>query len=172
MRMIRAFPFIFSAMLSLSGCSSTSLKENALADKGYRPPEPVRPCCVNPDRHRNEHDDPASILAKRSIYFDYDQYVIKDEFRPLVEAHAKYLANHREIKVYVSGNTDARGGREYNVALGQKRAESVHAVFSQYGVSENQLEVFSFGAEQPKAQGNDETAWAENRRVDIRYLDQ
>lgn len=167
MRKIHAIAVV-AAMLLLSACSSSPLKEDR-ADNGRTPPEPPRPCCVNPDPPRKEHDDPASILAKRSIYFDFDQYTIKDEFRPLVEAHAKYLASHRDIKVYVTGNTDARGGREYNVALGQRRAESVHKVFSLYGVGENQVEAVSYGAEQPKAEGNNEAAWAENRRADIRY---
>jgi peptidoglycan-associated lipoprotein len=169
MRKIHAFPVI-AAMLLLSACSSTSLKGDSMADNHRERPEPPRPCCVNPEPQRKEHDDPASILAKRSVYFDFDQYTIKDEFRPLVEAHAKYLASHRDIKVYVIGNTDARGGREYNVALGQRRAESVHKVFALYGVGENQVEAISYGAEQPKAEGNDESAWAENRRVDIRYF--
>ncbi|KIF81685.1 peptidoglycan-associated lipoprotein Pal [Noviherbaspirillum autotrophicum] len=169
MRKIQAFSVI-SAMLLLSACSSPTIKDDGTADNRRARPEPHPTCCMNPESQRKEHDDPASILAKRSVYFDFDQYVIKDEFRPLVEAHAKYLANHREIKVYVIGNTDARGGREYNVALGQRRAESVHKVFSLYGVGEKQMEVISYGAEQPKAEGNDEAAWAENRRVDIKYF--
>lgn len=168
MRKIHAFFTICSAMLLLSACGSTSLKEDGTAKNGVYP-DPRPTCCRNPDVQRNEHDDPASILAKRSVYFDFDQYVIKDEFRPLVEAHAKYLASHKKVQVQVIGNTDARGGREYNLALGQKRAESVHKMFSLYGVGETQMDVISYGEEKPKAEGDDETAWAENRRVDIMY---
>jgi peptidoglycan-associated lipoprotein len=142
-----------------------------MADKDRKWIIPPRPCCVNPEHMRKEHDDPNSILFKRSVYFDFDQYRIKEEFRPLVDAHGKYLSSHRDIKVYVIGNTDARGSREYNLALGQKRAESLHTMFSLLGVSENQMEVISFGAERPKAEGDNEAAWAENRRVDIKYDD-
>lgn len=170
MRKISVLFPLFSAMLLLSACGSTSLREDVAVDNGKVDHELRPTCCRNPDVQRNEHDDPASILAKRSIYFDFDQYVIKDDFRPLIEAHAKYLASHQKIQVHVIGNTDARGGREYNLALGQKRAESVHKVFSLYGVGETQMEVISFGEEQPKAEGDDEAAWAENRRVDIKYL--
>ncbi|HJV76383.1 MAG TPA: peptidoglycan-associated lipoprotein Pal [Noviherbaspirillum sp.] len=169
MRKIHAFSALFSAMLLLSACGSTSLKEGGTAENNKPSPDPHPTCCRNPDGPRNEHQGPADNV-KRSIYFDFDQYVVKDEFRPLVEAHAKYLANHRDIKVYLIGNTDARGGREYNLALGQKRAESVHTVFSLYGVGANQLEAISFGEEQPKAEGDNEAAWAENRRVDIKYF--
>lgn len=183
MRKIQILTLILPALLLLSACSSTGLSPGngtinnggggtgEMADKGQErePVIPPRPCCINPDHLRKEHDDPASILFKRSVYFDFDQYTIKDEFKPLVEAHGKYLSKHREIKVYVIGNTDAVGSREYNLALGQKRAESLHTVFSLLGVAENQLEVISYGAEQPKAQGDDEAAHAENRRVDIIY---
>lgn len=156
-------------MVLLAGCSTTSLQDKNQGGNGIDRPEPPRPCCINPGPLRNEHDDPNSILFKRSAYFDFDQYTIKDEFKPLVEAHARYLAKHREIKVFLTGHADARGGREYNVALGQKRAESVRSVFSLFGVADDQMEAVSYGAEQPKAQGNNEAAWAENRRVDILY---
>ena len=167
MRKILLVSLIFPALL-LSACSSTSLQDDA-SNKGGEKLEPQRTCCINPDSLRKQHDDPASILFKRSVYFDFDQYTIKDEFKPLAEAHAKYLASHRDIKVVVIGNTDERGGREYNLALGQKRAEALHRIFSLYGVAEQQLEVISYGAERPKAEGSNEAAWAQNRRVDIVY---
>lgn len=169
MRKIYVFFTLCSAMLLLSACGSTSLKDDSAFKKGGLP-DPHPNCCRNPEVQRNEHDDPASILAKRSVYFDFDQYVFKDEFRPLVEAHAKYLASHQKIRVHIIGNTDARGGREYNLALGQKRADSVHKIFALYGVGENQMDAISYGEEKPKAEGADEAAWAENRRVDIQYL--
>jgi peptidoglycan-associated lipoprotein len=109
------------------------------------------------------------ILGKRSIYFDLDSYVIKDEFRPVVEAHANYLKGHPARKIVLEGNADERGSSEYNLALGQKRSEAVKSMMRVLGVPENQLEAVSFGKERPKNPGHDESAWAENRRADIRY---
>ncbi len=114
-------------------------------------------------------NDPQGILAKRSVYFDYDSYIVKDEFKALVEAHAKYLNNNKTRKIVVQGNADERGGREYNLALGQKRAEAVRKSLASLGVSESQVEAVSFGKEKPKAMGSDEASWAENRRSDIVY---
>jgi len=114
-------------------------------------------------------NDPQGVLAKRSIYFDFDSYIVKDEFKGVVEAHAKYLVAHKDRKVVIQGNTDERGGREYNLALGQKRAEAVRKAMALLGVPESQIEAVSFGKEKPKAQGSDEAAYAENRRSDISY---
>lgn len=114
-------------------------------------------------------DDPASVLAKRSIYFDLDSYAIKDEFKPVVEAHGKYLANNPARKVVIQGHTDERGGSEYNLALGQKRAEAVRRALSLAGAKDAQMEAVSFGKEKPKATGSNEEAWAQNRRADIAY---
>ena len=113
--------------------------------------------------------DSSSILSKRSVYFDYDSSNVKTESVALIEAHGKYLASHKERKVVIQGNTDERGGSEYNVALGQKRAEAVRALLVIYGAKESQLEAVSFGKEKPRASGSNETAWAENRRVDLAY---
>jgi peptidoglycan-associated lipoprotein len=113
--------------------------------------------------------DPNSPLAKRSVYFDYDSFVLKDEFRPVVEAHAKYLNSNRSRKVIVQGNTDERGSREYNLALGQKRAEVVRKSLLTLGVSDAQIEAVSLGEEKPKSTGLDEAAFAENRRADLAY---
>ena len=113
--------------------------------------------------------DPANILSKRSVYFDYDSFVVKDEFRPLVEAHARYLVANRGTRMIVQGNTDERGSREYNIALGQKRADAVKRTMTLLGAQEAQIESVSFGKEKPKNPGHDESAWAENRRADIVY---
>jgi peptidoglycan-associated lipoprotein len=113
--------------------------------------------------------DPNSPLAKRSVYFDYDSFVLKDEYRTVVEAHAKYLNTNRSRKVIVQGNTDERGSREYNLALGQKRAEVVRKSLLTLGVSDAQIEAVSLGEEKPKSQGLDEAAFAENRRADLAY---
>lgn len=114
-------------------------------------------------------NDPQGVLAKRSIYFDLDSYTVKDEFKPVLEAHARFLNANKSRQIVIQGNTDERGGREYNLALGQKRAEAVRRAMTLLGVQESQLEAVSFGKEKPKALGSDEAAWAENRRADIAY---
>lgn len=113
--------------------------------------------------------DPKSILSKRSVFFDFDQYVIKDEFKSLVEAHGRFLSANAKLKVLIQGNADDRGSREYNLALGQKRAEAVKRSLTLLGVKEDQVESVSLGEEKPKNAGHDEAAWAENRRADILY---
>ena len=111
--------------------------------------------------------DPRNILSKRNIYFDYDQFTVKDEYKPIVEAHAKYLQANRNARAILQGNTDERGTREYNIALGQKRADAVKHLMLLLGASEIQIETVSFGKEKPRREGHDEASWAENRRVDI-----
>ena len=111
--------------------------------------------------------DPRNILSKRNIYFDYDQFTVKDEYRPIVEAHAKYLQANRSARAILQGNTDERGTREYNIALGQKRADAVKNLMLLLGATEIQIETVSFGKEKPRREGHDEASWAENRRVDI-----
>ncbi|HEY4372386.1 MAG TPA: peptidoglycan-associated lipoprotein Pal [Burkholderiales bacterium] len=109
------------------------------------------------------------VLAKRSVYFDLDSFVVKDEYRSLVEAHANFMKRHGDRRVVIEGNTDERGSREYNLALGQKRSEAVRRALATLGVPDRQVEAISYGEERPKATGHDETAWAENRRADITY---
>lgn len=113
--------------------------------------------------------DPANPLSKRSVYFDYDSNLIKAEQRPVVETHGKFLGQRPGVKVTVQGNTDERGSREYNLALGQRRAEAVKQALAAFGVSADRVDTVSFGAEKPVAEGHDETAWAKNRHADIVY---
>ena len=115
----------------------------------------------------NPLKDPRSPLSRREIFYDYDSFVVKDEYKPLLEAHAAYLKSNRNARVTVEGNTDERGSREYNLALGQKRSESVKRVLTLLGVNEAQIETVSFGEEKPRNPGHDEASWAENRRVDV-----
>lgn len=110
-----------------------------------------------------------SLLGKRSVYYDFDSYAIKEEFVPVVEAHARFLMSHADLKIAVQGNCDDRGSREYNLALGQRRADSVRRAMVLLGVNDRQIETVSFGAEKPVAFGQDETSWAQNRRSDIVY---
>jgi peptidoglycan-associated lipoprotein len=114
-------------------------------------------------------NDATGMLAKRSVYFDFDSYVVKDEFKPVIEAHSQYLIKNANRKIVIQGNTDERGGSEYNLALGQKRAEAVRLLLNRLGVPDAQIEAVSFGKEKPKATGSNEAAWAENRRADIAY---
>jgi len=114
--------------------------------------------------------DPNNILYKRSVYFDYDSNAVKDEFRPVVQAHSKYMtADKKDSKIRIEGNCDERGSREYNLALGQRRAEAVKKVMTVLGVQDGRIETVSFGEEKPQSQGHDESAWAQNRRADIKY---
>lgn len=121
------------------------------------------------DQAQDPLNDPQGILAKRSIYFAFDSFVVEDEYRPIIEAHARYLTTNRNRRIVIQGNTDDRGSREYNLALGQKRAEAVRRSLAVLGVSDQQMEAVSFGEERPRALGNDEASHAENRRADIVY---
>jgi peptidoglycan-associated lipoprotein len=106
---------------------------------------------------------------KRSVYFDFDSFVVRDDGKPVVESNAKFATTKKPSKIVIEGNTDERGGREYNLALGQKRAEAVKRSMTLLGVAEANIEAVSFGKEKPRALGSDEAAWAENRRADIQY---
>lgn len=114
-------------------------------------------------------DDPDSPLAERVIYFDYDSAEIRDEYRDVVAAHAGYLGRNPGASVTLEGHTDERGSREYNLALGERRAQSVERVITLLGAAPDQIRVVSFGEEQPAVDGHDEAAWAANRRVEIIY---
>jgi peptidoglycan-associated lipoprotein len=105
----------------------------------------------------------------RVVYFDFDSFALKDEYRPAVDAYAKALTADRKKRVAVEGHTDERGGREYNLALGQKRAEVVARAMTLLGATDAQVEAVSFGKERPAVQGSDEAAWAKNRRAELNY---
>jgi len=173
MRTFSSLAIVLSAAMLLAACSSTKLDDKAApvesrATTGAN--DGADPRAVNPVNAGSDPlNDPQGILSKRSVYFDYDSYSVKEEFRSVVEAHAKYLNSHKDRKVIIQGNTDDRGGTEYNLALGQKRAEAVRKALVLLGVSDAQVEAVSFGKEKPKALGSDEAAWAENRRADIAY---
>lgn len=122
---------------------------------------------ANVDLSRQQADDAANALPK-VVYFDFDSFVVKDEFRPVVESHAKLLSSDRTRRVVVEGHTDERGGREYNLALGQKRAEAVAKAMTLLGAQTTQIEAVSYGEERPAATGSDEAAWAQNRRAELR----
>lgn len=127
-------------------------------------PAPVMQASVAP------YLDPSNALYReRSFYFDFDEYVVKSADTRLVELHGKFLAANPQVAIRIEGNTDEQGGAEYNLALGQKRAEAVRKALSVYGVKATQVEAVSFGEEKPKAAGHDEAAHAQNRRADLAY---
>jgi peptidoglycan-associated lipoprotein len=116
------------------------------------------------------HRDPASPLAQRVIYFDFDSAVIDGRFQPILDVHSAYLKANPGFKVILQGHTDERGSREYNLALGQRRAESVRQAMSLLGVPDGQMEAVSLGEEKPAVEGHDESAWKMNRRTEIHYV--
>lgn len=113
--------------------------------------------------------DVAINSVSRIVYFDYDSFVIRPEFQSLIESHARYIKTDKARKVAIEGHTDERGGREYNLALGQKRAEAVRSALDLLGVNDSQVEAVSFGKEKLAVQGGDEDSMAKNRRAEIRY---
>ena len=173
MRHFQKVALIASAAL-LTACSSTKLAETPVVEKTPTPvaqpaqtdPRDIRPVETGSVDPLN---DPKGVLANRSVYFDYDSFVVREDGKPVVANHSGYLTKNTGRKVLIQGNTDERGGTEYNLALGQKRAEAVRRSMASLGVSEGQIEAVSLGEEKPKATGSNEESWAENRRADIVY---
>jgi peptidoglycan-associated lipoprotein len=166
-----------AVLATLAACSSVKLDEQPSApivDAGKTgagattDPRAVAPVTTGATRAVDPFTDPSNPLSKKSVFFDFDSFVVKDDYRPMLEAHAKVLAANRGKRMTLEGHTDDRGGREYNLALGQKRAEAVLKTMVLLGVQDNQLEAVSFGEEKPAVQGSDEAAWAKNRRVELK----
>ena len=124
---------------------------------------------VTPVDINKSSQDGAALAGPRIVYFDYDSFAIKPEFQPVIEAHARYLRTDKNRKMAIEGHTDERGGREYNLALGQKRSEAVRRAIGLLGATDSQIEAVSFGKEKPAANGSDEAALAKNRRAEINY---
>jgi len=162
-----------SFALLLGACASQQSAESpqpAPAPQSSAPaPAPQAQPVEQPAMAMNPLHDPNSILAKRSVYFDFDKSNIKPEFNPLVEAHAGYMTGHASATIRIEGNCDERGSREYNLALGQRRADSLRKAMVLLGVSDQRIETVSWGKEKPRAPGHNEAAWAQNRRDDIIY---
>jgi peptidoglycan-associated lipoprotein len=180
MRNILTLALLAVAAATLTGCPSAPVKpETKVESRDFKQPEqsgdqgggtPVNP---NNGGAGTELGGDALLkqgtLAKRSIYFDYDKFDIQDKYRPLVEAHARFLSTHPERKMLIQGNTDERGSREYNLALGQRRADAAKRALTLLGAKEGQIEAVSLGEEKPRALGKDEASYAENRRDDMIY---
>lgn len=113
--------------------------------------------------------DPSNPLSKRTVYFEYDSSEIRDDARPIIEAHAAYLAQRPAASITLEGHADERGSREYNLALGERRAKAVQQLMQLKGAAIRQIEVVSFGEERPVSAGHDDAAWSQNRRVELIY---
>jgi len=175
-------------MVALAGCESTKLAETSDVPVESRTPLATTAGSSSTSPSASTSGTPQSSVAtvnlanagaaggtammaapsQRIVYFDFDSYVIKDEFKGLLDGHARALTASRSKRMVVEGHTDERGGREYNLALGQKRAEAVVRSLTLLGVGGQQLEAVSFGEERPAVQGSDEAAWARNRRAELK----
>jgi peptidoglycan-associated lipoprotein len=169
--MIKRRLWILALTAALAACSSgVKLNDvpvedkNASADAAATPQSSV--AAVVSGKSGSQAEAPAGL---NMVYFDYDSFALKPEARAVLERNAAHLQANRQFKVQLEGHTDERGGREYNLALGQKRAETVRRALALLGVSDAQLEAVSFGKEKPAASGADEAAFAKNRRVEIKY---
>jgi peptidoglycan-associated lipoprotein len=157
--------------LILAACASgVKLDDVPVEDKAGTAVTPMPQSAVAPvSTVQTSAIDPGPVGVSKVVYFDFDSYVIKAEAQPIIEAHARYLRADTKRRAALEGHTDEQGGREYNLALGQKRAESVRKALSLLGVSDNQLEAVSFGKEKPAAMGSNEAVYAKNRRVEFNY---
>lgn len=164
----------------LAACSSTPVDQTASASKPAATTGSAGPAApaANPSAAPSStvatvvlaHKDPKSAIStQRSVYFDFDDFAVKTDFHGVIENHGKYLQTHPALAIRLEGHADERGSAEYNLSLGQKRAEAVQRALKLYGVKESQMEAVSFGEERPRATEGVESAWAQNRRADIAY---
>jgi len=160
-----------------AGCTNPQVKPDAAATGGATSTQTTQTGAAAKDAPSQDVSatttdpfaDANNLLSKRSIYYDFDNSTIKGDYKSEVQAHGAYLASHGGAKVVIEGNCDERGSREYNVGLGQRRADSVKSMLKLLGVKDGQIQTVSWGKEKPKAMGHSEAAWAENRRSDIVY---
>ena len=175
------FPFkrvslALSIVALMAGCSSgVKLDDVPVEDRGATSTAPgansgsTGQSGVAPvDLSQSGRDAAGPVGVARVIYFDFDSFIVKPEFQSVLEAHARFMKASSARKVVLEGHTDERGGREYNLALGQKRADAVVRSMVLLGAQDGQLEAVSFGKERPAAQGSDEAAWAKNRRAELK----
>jgi peptidoglycan-associated lipoprotein len=177
---LRTWALLAGSVVFLAACSSTPPVAMAPAKTPPAPtPAPMTPAPMNTSSVMAPKveamslpaylDPQNAISTQRSVYFDYDIFAVKPEFARMLEMHGKFLAANPKVSIRVQGNADERGSAEYNLALGQKRADAVLRALKIYGVKDSQMESISFGREKPKAMGHDEAAWSQNRRVDLEY---
>ncbi|MBI1174529.1 MAG: peptidoglycan-associated lipoprotein Pal [Sideroxydans sp.] len=149
----------------LAACASQKPKEAPTAEAA----QPAAAAAPQAAVVADPLNDPNSTLAKRSVYYPFDVSVVQDADKPLLQAHAKYLSEHPDRKVRLEGNCDERGSTEYNIGLGQRRADGVKKVLVLDGANASQLTTISYGEEKPKATGHNEDSWKQNRRTDLNY---
>ncbi|MBU0746513.1 MAG: peptidoglycan-associated lipoprotein Pal [Gammaproteobacteria bacterium] len=179
--MIKRVTFALTVLALVAGCSSgvklddvpvedkTATSTMGGANTGANSGSTGQSGVAGVDLNQSGRDGAGPVGVSRIVYFDYDSYVIKSEFQSLIEAHSRFIKTGQGRKVMIEGHTDERGGREYNLALGQKRAEAVRRSLALLGVQESQMEAVSFGKEKPAAQGGTEDVHAQNRRVELSY---
>ena len=183
----RRFGMFAAIALTLTACSSVPMDEEKGAPIDSRgassssaaptPAEPVARSAVAPVQASSSTStglpaalsDPSSPVFRKIVYFDFDSFEIREEFRSLIQAHASFLQANKSLKVAIQGHTDERGTREYNLALGQKRAEAVRKALVTLGVPDAQLEAVSLGEEKPMNPASDDAAFAQNRRAELVY---
>ena len=178
---LRSAGLCLAAAALLAGCgSSVKLDETPVVDAKGKPVNPIPPGqeLTKPQTTGTSDSKVAAISLERTpatianlgrtVYFDFDSFVVREDYRSMIEAHARLLAANKGRKMRVEGHTDERGGREYNLALGQKRAEAVAKSLALLGAPDAQIEAVSFGKEQPAVEGHDEAAWAKNRRAELK----
>lgn len=153
---------------ALAACSSAGV-DPSIADGASATTGSGQSTVTQVQAGDGESDRMGPVSVGRTIYFDFDSFVVKPEYEPIVEGHARFLRSHPDRNVALEGNTDERGSREYNLALGQKRSEAVRRAMRLAGASDSQMEAVSFGEENPAAYGSTEEDYAQNRRVEIRY---
>ena len=183
MNRFHASALVLSLVGGFAGCSSTPPAPPDAATGGATPQAATAPASPGTSSSVPSsavttvtlapHLDPASPISKqRSVYFDYDDFSVRSEYTGLVERQGRYLASKPALAVKIEGNADERGSAEYNLALGQKRAEAVLKALKIYGAKDAQMEAISWGKERPRATGHDEAAWAQDRRADLAYPQQ
>ena len=165
---------ILSMLLAglLASCASKEAKEESTTGTGTAKVEEVTVTEGVVTTQPQPQPKPSAIRAapaERSVYFDFDKSIIRDQYQPLVKAHAQYLTNNSSARITIQGNCDERGSREYNLGLGQRRADSEKHALTVLGVSKNQIETVSFGKEKPRCTEHNESCWSQNRRADIVY---
>jgi peptidoglycan-associated lipoprotein len=185
-------PLALSALVLLGGCATSPLPEPPPAPSqedddraetgaetggmGEAEGDPAATtgaadCPPTCDFARSAIDEQSGILSDRTIYFEFDSSEVQDDYMGMIERHAAYLSQYPDIEVRLEGHTDERGSREYNIALGARRADSVLDLLQVYGVGSQQIETISYGEEMPAESGSNEDAWSENRRVELVYPD-
>src|SRR3982751_5030955 len=169
--MLKRTIYSLAIVALIAGCSSgTKLNDTPVVDRNAGQgsggaASGVAPVSIDP----NAQTAQGPVGVARIIYFDFDSYTVKPEFQVVIDGHARFLKANPQRRVSIEGHTDERGGREYNLALGQKRSEAVRRALNLLGVGDAQVEAVSLGKEKPALEGHDESAWAQNRRAEIAY---